>query len=66
MTKNTDKRKAEKYKNVNTLPDTAEEKRHRKSIKEITCRKTFADNFCAWLYTFQHNIFSFDVCVQND
>lgn len=35
MTKNTDKRKAEMHENANTLPDTAEEKRHRKSIKEM-------------------------------
>ena len=35
MTKNTNKRKAEKHENVNTLPDTDEEKRHRKSIRKI-------------------------------
>lgn len=35
MTKNADKRKAEKHENTNALPDTAEEKRHKKSIRKM-------------------------------
>ena len=35
MTKNTDKRKAEKYEGTNTLSDANAEKRHRESIREM-------------------------------